>query len=224
MAKRAVPGRVKTRLIGPLSADQAAAVHAAMLECVLRRVRAHVPGTPVLALDAWPADADAGAPVEPAGDAVVAALAGDSDWRVLDQGSGALGDRLNHVWSKLGGGPVVFFGVDVPDVPSAALQGIVPALASHDAAIGPAADGGYWTLAAAQSQPALLEGIDWGTARVYHQTCDAAKRAGLRWCALTRWRDVDDSAGLTALQRRLRRATEPALVTLHHRLQRIVES
>ncbi|MEM1027901.1 MAG: DUF2064 domain-containing protein, partial [Planctomycetota bacterium] len=168
MAKAAVPGRVKTRLTRGehgLSDAQASDVHAAMFDAVLGRLRDHMKardgGRPALVLAM---DDPAGAPggVESAG------------WRVVAQGDGDLGQRMDRVWQDCrrhnGHDAVVFFGVDSPDVPADVLGAIGDGLNHADALIGPVEDGGYWTLACRDYQPALLRGIDWGTPAVYDQS------------------------------------------------------
>ncbi len=52
--------------------------------------------------------------------------------------------------------------------------------------------------------PAVLEGIDWGTAHVYDQTRRQATAAGLMVRALPPWHDVDRPGDLDALRVRLR--------------------
>lgn len=209
MAKPAVPGRVKTRLMTELSAEQAAAVHVAMSECVLDRLREHVPGDHVIAMAG-----DWGPGINRLGQASDA-------WRTIDQGTGDLGQRLDHVWRTLGGGPVVFFGVDSPDVPSDVLVSIPASIEEADAAVGPVDDGGYWALAARAYAPALLRGIDWGGSSVYHQTRQAARSAGLALAELPRWHDVDEPADLRALLTRLADAAEPDLRRLRDQLESI---
>ena len=211
MAKPAVPGAVKSRLIGPLSAEQAAEVHAAMLSCVLERAGAHLPGEHYLALAQPAADAS------PLTDA--AAEARGLGWQVIDQGTGDLGQRLDHVWRRIGRGAVVFLGIDSPDVPAASLEQIAPALTAAEAAFGPVPDGGYWTLAARAYHPELLQGIDWGTERVQAQTRTAAAQSGLTLTPLPEWYDVDDARGLRALIDRLATTSEPALTRLSRRLE-----
>ncbi|MEM9253172.1 MAG: DUF2064 domain-containing protein [Planctomycetota bacterium] len=213
MAKAGEPGRVKTRLIPAIGAEAAAAVHRAMLACVLRRLADGWAGPRVLAVAGDPARLGA----EAAG------------WRVVDQGDGDLGDRLERVWRgpAVGGGAVAFFGVDSPDAPAAAWRAIDRVLAGAregvgdgaEAAVGPVADGGYWTLAArsADRGAALLRGIDWGSERVLGQTRAAAAGAGLRLAELDAWHDVDDADDLAALRRRLADAdatADPALAEL----------
>ncbi len=266
MAKAAVPGRVKTRLTrgpGGLTPEAAAAVHAAMLDTVLERAAGRVAGGggAVLALD----------DVHRAPDAAAA-----WGWRVVEQGTGDLGERIARVWRGVAG-PAMVLGVDSPDVPRASLRPVRDLLygetpADHpptggvgrgsagpggeggdaprppaarpptpgpsrgaggrpappDALLGPVADGGYWTLAARAVPLALLESIDWGTPAVYDQTHAAARAAGLRLADLPGWHDVDDTADLAALRRRLADpstagdAPDPALRSLARRLDALL--
>jgi len=89
-------------------------------------------------------------------------------------------------------------------VPASLLSAIPTTLAGCDVAIGPTADGGYWTLAAKTHNPAVLTGIDWGTAHVYDQTRRQATVAGLQVGALPPWHDVDRPGDVDALRVRLR--------------------
>ena len=219
MAKRPVPGRVKTRLTPPLTPEQAAGAHDAMLRCVIARLTRLVPGRKALALDV---DTDEAARAA-AGGLPGVPLDG---WDVIPQGGGDLGERLDHVWRALGSGPVAFFGVDSPDVPADLLAPLPDVLRHADAAAGPTEDGGYWTLLARRHAPALLRGIDWGTATVYDQTRLVAASAELAWAELPRWFDVDDADDLAALRRRLGDPSgdrpDPDLVTLDRRLAAVL--
>ncbi|MBT8485053.1 MAG: DUF2064 domain-containing protein [Phycisphaerales bacterium] len=205
MAKRPVPGRVKTRLVksGHLTADEAASLAAAMLECTVRRLATRMEVVIALA------------------DHADATLPAWGQRRTIDQGGGDLGARLDRVWRSLDPTPVVaFFGADSPDVPDAMLDAIPLALAAAPIAIGPAGDGGYWTLAARGYHPEVLRRIDWGGPAVYDQTRQRARDADLAVCRLPSWSDVDDAADLRALRRRLAGLASPAppLVDLAGRL------
>lgn len=204
MAKRPGPGRVKTRLVddGALSAAAAADLARAMFVATATRLEAVA--TVVLALDEGPGDGPEDL--------------GLGHLRVLAQGEGTLGARIERVWRAVGPGPVAFLGADAPDVPRAALEAIAPALDAHDAAVGPTRDGGYWVLAARAPQPALLRRIDWGTRSVYDQTCSRADEAGLDLAALPVWDDVDLPDDLLALRRRLATCDDPALELLRARI------
>ncbi len=221
MAKAVVPGRVKTRLtLGPgaLSPKAAAKAYAAMFEATARRLRQHLraeddtPPRLVLAMDdpeVVPPWIDRQTAAQPHG------------WEVVPQGEGDLGDRLERVWRWAGGGPVVFFGCDSPDLPAAVLQTLGRRLREADALIGPVGDGGYWTLACGPGMETLIIDIDWGTAAVYDQTRAAARAAGLRLDDLPTWHDVDHPADLAELHRRLGSAdaaNDPALRSLRRDL------
>ncbi len=216
MAKQPVPGRVKTRLIGRCTAEQAAMIHAAMLECVLHRLSRYLTGNLYLALDGYARNGTT-AP------ALVSQLSIPNNVKYMDQGTGDLGDRLTHVWNQLDGQLTAFFGIDSPDVPQQALTALPTYLNSADAVVGPVEDGGYWCLGVSRLHPALVTGIDWGTSAVYHQTHEAGRRAGLRIHDLPPWHDVDTADDLDNLLRRLSHAHDPALVRLKQRLQRITE-
>jgi uncharacterized protein len=216
MAKQPIPGRVKTRLSPDYSPYQAACAHAAMLECVLGRLRMHLPGRHVLALDGG------GEPPKPQTDPGLA-FEIPAGYDVIDQGRGDLGGRLSHVWQAVGGGRAVFFGTDSPDIPAPALSNLWQALERADAAIGPVEDGGYWCLTARRHAPKLLTGIDWGTQAVYHQTHQAARMADMTLLDLAPWHDVDTPSDLHALLDRLGQTDEPTLTLLRQRLTRITQ-
>ena len=220
MAKPALPGRVKTRMIGRYTAQQAAAAHAAMLECVLNRTATHLGSSSqlrfVLALDDTRSPQRSGARGE-------ADISVPQDWQVISQGNGHLGQRLAHVWQTIGGGLAIFLGADCPDLPSTALGSILPSIRSAHVAAGPVDDGGYWTLACRRYDNRLLTDIDWGTAAVYHQTVHAAQQAGFNFASLPSWYDVDTPRDLDRLRQRLAQCQEPALRRLKTRLDQICE-
>ncbi len=219
MSKPAVPGRVKTRLLGWAPPQVAAGIHAAMLACVLERVGGHPWGGGlvgrVLALD----DTRLDKPLRPQAIGVEI----PPGWVCIPQGLGDLGDRLTHVWQAVGGGAVVFLGADCPDIPVGQLSAILPALDDADVVLGPAGDGGYWTLAARRFEPRLLMGIDWGTPSVYDQTVSAAKQAGLRVHPLNPWGDIDHPQDVMGLRQRLELAQEPALIRLRTKLNQLLQ-
>ena len=213
MARPAIPGKVKTRLIGDLTDNQAAQIHMALMECVmtrLSRIFSQIQDQPVrlgLALDGGAKAWDTQIPHEP--------------WELLDQGTGDLGNRLQTVWEHIGKGPVMFFGVDSPDVPRVDLENMIHVLGRAEAVLGPVADGGYWTLAARQFIPQLLLGIDWGTANVYHQTIQAARDAQIDLASGAHWYDVDTPADLAALRQRLEVTHDADLIVLRDQLNAI---
>lgn len=73
-------------------------------------------------------------------------------------------------------------------------------LKHRDAVLGPAADGGYYLIGLRAPAPALFRDIEWGTARVFAQTVDAAVRDGATLSLLPPWYDVDDAESLAMLR------------------------
>ncbi|MFG1708604.1 TIGR04282 family arsenosugar biosynthesis glycosyltransferase [Nonomuraea sp. M3C6] len=144
IAKEPVPGRVKTRLVPPLTPGQAAALAGAALEDTLRTV-AQVPGVHrVLALDGAPG----------------VWLPGG--FTVLPQRGGGLDERLAAAFEdthRLWPSPIVLIGMDTPQASAGLLTEAVSLLAGHDAVFGPATDGGFWLLGLRVPDPALLLGV-----------------------------------------------------------------
>lgn len=199
MAKQAIVGQVKTRLIGALTPVNAALLHLAMLDCVLCLAHRYVVDQRIRSLllaVAQDSEGHAGKKLGP--------ITPGPAWTLLDQVGSDLGQRMANAWRYAGGGPVVFLGGDTPDLPGWLLAKILPALDVADVAIGSTGDGGYWTLGANQFQPELFRGIDWGTDRVYQQTCEAAYGAGVSLVELPSWHDVDVPTDVVALQKRVR--------------------
>jgi len=229
VAKQPRPGRVKTRLVGERwSAEQAAEIATAMLEAIVIRLRTAFDDR--LAIAVTPDGVrDLGLPA-----GIVPA---STPW--LDQGSGDLGARLLRLWRGVADGPgrhgVLFFGMDSPDVPAAALQSArdtVAALlrdndpnATPTVAAGPTIDGGYWTIGGGRPVEVAFRDIDWGSAFVYDQTTLRLREAGGRVVPLPAWSDIDESGDVDALLGRLRHHAEDAALTrLADRLERIAAS
>ena len=199
MARVPIPGQTKSRLSanGGISVDLAAAVAAAMLRCTVQRVR--LLGRVIVACTP-----DDGGPEL---DRALAGLEGP-DLRVVPQGGGDLGTRMARLWQTVGDSePVAFLGADAPDVPIDALMAIPREVQSHAVAIGPTDDGGYWTIAGRRCSPELFVDIDWGTGRVYHQSCERARAQHLDVRVLPPWQDVDQPADLDRLRHGLRLAS-----------------
>lgn len=184
--KPAVPGRVKTRLVGPLSAEQAARLHAAFLEDLLERL---APGPFDLEI-AW-ALAE-GEPIPPA------AYAG------VRQEGRDLGERLFHALSGAARRfpRVAAVGSDHPDLP---LERVVEAFRrleeGAEVVVGPARDGGYYLLGARREAltPELFENIPWSAPGVLEATLERSRSLGLAVHLLPQGSDVDTPEDLRRL-------------------------
>ena len=85
---------------------------------------------------------------------------------------------------------VCLLGTDCPAVDAAAVTEVFAALDAHDAALGPAHDGGYWTLGLARELP-VFEGMAWSTETVADETRARLRVCGARWAELAEARDLD---------------------------------
>jgi len=198
-AKFPRPGRVKTRLVPPLTFGEAATLYTAFLcdsiQGFLRLSDKRIE-TAVFVADKSDIDAmrllltDRGVLV-PGSDPAVVAQRGDS-----------LGHRLINAFDdsfRSGYSRVLAVGTDQPLIPESFLLTGFSGLDEAEVAIGPADDGGYYALGLKALYPELFEQIPWSTPGVFKATVEAAERAGLRICRLPRWFDVDDREGLRRL-------------------------
>jgi rSAM/selenodomain-associated transferase 1 len=180
LAKAPRPGRVKTRLCPPCTHVQAAALARAALEDTLAACDvAAAGGRRVLALDGRPG---AWLPV---------------GWDVIPQRGDGLAERLAAAFADAGG-PAFLVGMDTPQVAPAALADGLRALERADAALGPATDGGYWSIGLRAPDPAVFAGIPMSRAHTGAAQRARLAKLGLRTVDLPPLRDVDDIAAARA--------------------------
>jgi rSAM/selenodomain-associated transferase 1 len=187
--KPARQGRVKTRLIGDLTAAQAAELHAAFLDDLLARLAggsfelrlawAMEPGEPV-PIDYWP---------------------GVDSSR---QEGADLGDRLFGALAAAarGGAAVAALGSDHPTIEIDLVERAFAAVeGGADVALGPAEDGGYYliALAAGAVRRRLFEEVPWSTDGVLAATLARCDELGLAVELLPVGADVDTPADLARL-------------------------
>ncbi len=181
-AKYPEPGAVKTRMVPPLTFEQAATLHRLSLQTVCEIVldTARLDATLVVTPD--DTVASFGSVVE------------RSDVACWPQGDGDLGSRLRRAVSRVfedGCRGVVLLGADSPTLPVSYLQDAISALGKHDVVMGPCDDGGYYLLGLRGPHTALFEQIDWGGSLVASQTRARAGAADLDLAELPTWYDLD---------------------------------
>jgi rSAM/selenodomain-associated transferase 1 len=179
--KAPVPGAVKTRLAPLLGDVGAAGLHAGLLRHALSSaVQARI--GPV---DLWCSP-------EPAHE-FFARCARDFGVRLERQQGVDLGERMKHaaLTALAGREAIVIIGADCPSLEPAHLKEVATALASHDAVVIPAEDGGYVLIAFSKEVPAVFEGIAWGGPAVMAQTRARLAAAGARAKELPALWDVD---------------------------------
>ena len=191
MAKAPVSGRVKTRLVPPLSHERAAELSKALLVDLLR----HLPGLRGAKRYLFFAPADA--------HASMSELAG-GEFELVAQRGDDLGARMQAVFSELWGrghGRIALIGGDLPVFPLNFLEQTFAALdtAAPRVVLGPSRDGGYYLIGMNRSLPEIFTGMTWSHEQVLSDTL--AKIAALKIDALQLppWFDVDTYGDLAAL-------------------------
>jgi rSAM/selenodomain-associated transferase 1 len=194
MAKASIPGRAKTRLTPPLTAEEAAGLNTAFL----RDIADNLIGASAFAGIA-PYMAYA-----PAGSAAFFREILPARIGLLETVAPGFGECLFYAASSLleaGHDAVCLLNSDSPTLPTAYLTAAATALAAPGDRIvlGPSTDGGYYLLGLKRPHRRLFEDIDWSTERVSAQTLARARELDLAVHQLPSWYDVDDIGGLRVL-------------------------
>lgn len=83
---------------------------------------------------------------------------------LMPQGSGDLGQRMQRIFDRLGRGPTIIVGSDIPSMRRADVASAFKSLGSADAILGPAKDGGYWLIGLrGKRHPAMFRGVRWSS-------------------------------------------------------------
>ena len=182
MAKAPLAGRVKTRLCPPCSPEQAASIAAAALADTLTAVANSSATRRIVALDGEPG------PWLPAG------------FEVIPQRGDSFEERLEDAWSAVDGA-CVQIGMDTPQVTAGHLDNALDALRYAAAALGPAADGGWWALALRRPQPGAFTGVAMSTEHTGRDQEARLQSFGLDVIHLPVLIDIDTISDLLAVVR-----------------------
>ena len=214
MTKAPQAGRVKTRLVPPLTPDQAAELN----RCFLRDTAAAISGA--CSGRIRPADAantklrldhEKALPqcrpiavYTPVGAESVYTGILPPDFTLLPQRGDKFGERLYFAVEdlfKCGFDSACLIDSDSPTVPTEHFAEAVELLSKADdcVVLGPTDDGGYYLIGLKNSHRHLFEQIDWSTERVLDQTLQRASEIGLNVKLLPPGYDVDDDASLRRL-------------------------
>lgn len=186
LAKRPVPGRVKTRLCPPYTPADAAALAAASLADTIAAVARTAADRRILALDDAAGSADLGRTAP-----------GVLAMTVIGQRAGTLGHRIAAAFADIPAGATLQIGMDTPQVTPELLGECLHRLRSGrvDAVLGLASDGGWWALGLrANADARLLRVVPMSRPDTGERTLAALRKAGLRVGALPELTDVDTAA------------------------------
>ncbi len=210
MAKAPVPGKVKTRLSPPLTAEQAAHLN----RCFLMDTTANISA---LASTYRCTGVISYTPVgaEHLFDGLL-----PEDFRLVPQRGNGFGERLQATAQDLfscGFGSICLVDSDSPTLPAEAFLTAVETLEKPGdrVVVGPSHDGGYYLIGMKRLHPELFADIAWSTETVFEETVAAIQRIGVELVTLPLWYDVDDAATLATLQDELIHHRAPSFATLH---------
>ena len=242
MTKAPQAGRVKTRLVPPLTPEEAAELNKCFLRDTAAAIASACSRRPVG--DASNVQSEhAGASHNEAataacGIAVYTPVGAESayndilpaDFSLLPQRGDKFGERLYLAIEdlfKCGFDSLCLIDSDSPTVPAENFEQAVELLSTREdrAVLGPSDDGGYYLIGMNKPHRHLFEQIDWSTERVFNQTMQRATEIGIEVKLLPTGYDVDDNASLRRLCNELLTDTTSADIAPHTRefLARFVE-
>ena len=183
MAKAPVAGTVKTRLVPPLTPEQAAELYRALLLDQFEHLKTFAGAARYVVYA--PADAEQ----------ILRGLGG-ADYHYLAQGGGDLGVRMGQTFadlSRLGHRSIVLIGSDLPALPLAILDEAFAQLARPErrVVLGPSRDGGYYLVGMNQPTPEIFDNMRWSHDRVLADTTARLDGLGMRYSMLPTWFDLD---------------------------------
>jgi rSAM/selenodomain-associated transferase 1 len=182
------PGLTKTRLIGALGEDGAAALQKELTERTVQKIDQLTKTSTI----------------EPVIYFENGNLASMQNWLGPDrlykpQGDGNLGEKLKKAFGdafSAGAQRVVTIGCDCPGLTNKHIGMAFDALYLKDLVLGPATDGGYYLIGINRPLDALFEDIPWSTNKVFETTVSLAQQLGLSIEILEELHDVDRPADL----------------------------
>ncbi|MGI8712029.1 MAG: TIGR04282 family arsenosugar biosynthesis glycosyltransferase [Solirubrobacteraceae bacterium] len=195
IAKDPRPGHAKTRLCPPCEPAQAAQLAEAALRDTLDVVIATAAARRVLVLDGDPAR-----------------------WRrrgldVIPQRGDGLADRLAAAFADIDG-PALLIGMDTPQLTGELLAEGLQALSRFDAVLGPADDGGYWSVGLRRPHEHAFRDIPMSSETTLRCQRERFAGLGLGVYDQPQLRDVDTIADAHAVARQAPRSRFAGVLAL----------
>ena len=184
IAKEPLPGRAKTRLSPPCSPHDAAALAEAALRDTLEVVLRTPAARRVLVFDGDPGRFR------------------DDGLEVIEQRGEGLGERLAAAFADIAT-PALLVGMDTPQLTPGLLRDGIRALArpAVDAVLGPARDGGYWSIGLKHYDAPAFAGVAMSAATTCREQRARLHALGMQVQSQPRLRDVDTIEDARAVAR-----------------------
>jgi rSAM/selenodomain-associated transferase 1 len=200
MIKAPRAGESKTRLVPPLTHEEAAGLSVAFL----RDTAANIAGACAEHAEGGRREVDPVAAYTPRGAESAFDELLPREFALLPQRGESFSERLFYAADdllRLGYESCCLIDSDSPTLPRALLTAAVAELSrpGERVVLGPADDGGYYLIGMRRAHPRLFEEIAWSTSEVSAQTIARAREINLDVALLPAWYDVDDGASLRRL-------------------------
>lgn len=194
MTKAPRAGKVKTRLVPPLTPEEAAALNTCFLRDITAAIDRAIQSSNSLGVAVY----------TPAGTENSYHGILPDDFFLVAQRGEVFGERLLFATEDLlglGFESVCLINSDSPTVPPNVFLEAAEVLAEPGdrVVLGPSDDGGYYLIGLKKLHRRIFEEIDWSTEKVFKQTADRAAELHLDVHLLPPWFDVDDGATLRRL-------------------------
>lgn len=114
-----------------------------------------------------------------------------------------LGERMEQAFIRVfseGVDETLLIGSDIPELTAAMIDDAFRDLATHDAVIGPANDGGYYLVGFKKGtlRPEVFKSMAWSTKTVFRETLGRLRKASLTVCLLPVLTDIDTPGDVEA--------------------------
>lgn len=190
--KAPVPGNVKTRLVPPLTRDEAAELYRGWVKDLCRTVLTLKGVSLRIAYEPHPLFPDV-------------SWTGQTEIPFFAQTGDDLGQKMRRAFEiafKSGAQRAVIIGSDSPGLPASLIEDSFRALGSNRLVLGPAQDGGYYLIGfQGRAVPEVFDNVAWSTSQVLGQTLENAKKCNLSLQILPEYFDVDLPEDLTKISR-----------------------
>jgi hypothetical protein len=201
MMKAPTPGRVKTRLAATLGAERAAELYRRFVEHLARTLLADPerPWRPVVAFDPPSAESELRAWLAPIC---------SPQTLFMPQAEGDLGARLRSAFARAfaaGAPSALAIGADCLEIAPDEIAAAFDALRSADVALGPTADGGYWTIGLSAPRLEIFDDMPWSQPSLAEATRRRAGELGLQVSERPRKSDIDEEGDLARLPQAVKR-------------------
>jgi len=190
MFKVPEPGAVKTRLVPPLSYDEACGLYECFLKDIFEKVT-RLKGVSLYAAFTPEWAVEKAASIVPPGIEPFAQEGGD------------LGERMYNAFLSLfekGHRKVSLIGSDCPDIPVEFLQESFALLDGARVVLGPATDGGYYLIAMNELVVAPFVNMRWSNSSVFDETVKRLNEKSVGYALLGPWHDIDRAQDLPLLK------------------------